>query len=165
MGIQPEESTLLATVNECTLLLVSCWRLASSDPRVPTSSGLLDRALKASFDRGAFPVQFREALHFVDAPTGIRCVELPDMLACAHRALLTRFSNPAYQYAEVALSEGVARALLRRIGISAEDGKAWGGVLVNCLEGAERGAGHPGEGSPSGDSAPSDPGTGKRAAR
>lgn len=122
-------------------LLVASWALAkrdSEDKKIPTSEGLLDRALKTSIDSGNFPDWFRGSLHFVDSRMGLQCVELPAILDWAQRGKLTNTPNPTYQTTEVQVSELVARRLLRRLHITDEQAKAWGEALHEALVQAEK---------------------------
>src|ERR1035437_6192946 len=79
-------------------LLMSAWVLSGEQPddmSMPSSHGVLDRALQAAFEQGAFPEWAREALHFADSRVGLRCVELPEMLAWAQSAQMTAAPNPS----------------------------------------------------------------------
>jgi hypothetical protein len=121
-------------------LIVSCWRIGGSDSRIPTSHGLLDRALKAVFDEGAFPDWARQSLHFVDSRIGLQCVELPSILEWAQRSQLTSAPNPSYETTEVQVSDRVAARLLKDLQVTAEDGQMWGTKLRSAMEQAESAA-------------------------
>lgn len=123
---------------EVTQLLVSCWLLANNDPAIPTSHGLLDRALKNAYDKGAFPDWARQSLHFVDARIGLQCVELPAILDWAQSAELTTAPNPSYRFTEVRVSQKLARRLVRQLQVPEEAAIAWGELLRAGLEGARR---------------------------
>src|SRR5437868_601382 len=97
-------------------LLVSCWLLSGDDRSIPTSHGLLDRALKEVTDQTAFTDWARRGLHFVDSRIGLQCVELPAILEWAQRSELTSAPNPSYETTHIQVSERVARQLLRRLG-------------------------------------------------
>ena len=93
-------------------LITACWRVSGENLRIPTSHGLLDRALKATIETGAFPAWARGKLHFVDSRIGLQCVEIPDILEWAQRSQLTSAPNPSYETTEVQISDRVARHLL-----------------------------------------------------
>lgn len=115
-------------------LLVACWRLGGDPPRIPTSHGLLDRALKQATDTGCFPEWARKQLHFVDSRVGLQCVELPGILEWAQRSQLTTAPNPSYDTTEVQISSRVAGRLLAPLGVTLDDAKAWGKALREELE-------------------------------
>lgn len=115
-------------------LLVACWRMGGNDCRIPTSRGLLDRALKAVVDKDVFPEWARDRLHFVDSRIGLQCAELPGILEWAQRSQLTTAPNPSYETTEVQISERVARRLLSSLGVSPGDGTAWGEALRAEIE-------------------------------
>ena len=119
-------------------LVISCWRLSTDDPRIPTSNGVLDHVLKRAVDEGAFPEWARNAMHFVDSRIGLQCVELTGILEWAQRAQLTTAPNPSYQTTEVQVSERVAQTLLRRLGISDEEASRWGVTLQKALHEAKQ---------------------------
>lgn len=126
-------------------LITACWRVSGENARIPTSNGLLDRALKATVESGAFPPWTRGKLHFVDSRIGLQCVEIPDILEWAQRSQLTSAPNPSYETTEVQISDRVARHLLSQLGIRAEDGKTWGSALRTAMDKAEEqfvGLGH-----------------------
>ena len=70
-------------------LIAACWRVSGESSRIPTSHGLLDRALKATTETGDFPGMGAGKLHFVDSRIGLQCVEIPDVLEWAQRSQLT----------------------------------------------------------------------------
>ena len=114
---------------DTTELLIASWILAEGDDRIPASHGILDRALKIAVEREAFPDWFREQLHFVDSRVGLQCVELPDLLDWAQRALLTTAPNPSYHWAQVQISPKAARRILSDLDIAEEDARKWGHLL------------------------------------
>jgi len=118
-------------------LLVACWSLAGADRRIPTSHGLLDRALQTACDQQAFPSWAREQLHFVDSRIGLQCVELPWILDWAQRGELTAAPNPTYHFTEVKISESVSRSLVSALNIDPEVAKQWGHLLRHSLEEAK----------------------------
>ena len=119
-------------------LIVSCWRVSGNGiDRIPTSHGMLDRALKAVSDSGGFPDWAKERLTFVDSRIGLQCVELPGILEWAQRAQLTSAPNPSYETTEVQVSDRVASKLLRDLKVSADDAKTWGEMLREATEEAK----------------------------
>jgi hypothetical protein len=119
-------------------LVISCWRLSTEEPRIPTSNGVLDQALKRAVEEGAFPEWARNSMHFVDSRIGLQCVELTGILEWAQRAQLTTAPNPSYQTTEVQVSDRVAQTLLRRLGISNEEASRWGLTLQKALQEAKQ---------------------------
>jgi hypothetical protein len=114
-------------------LLVACWRLASSNNRIPTSHGLLDRALKDAFDKGAFPDWARKTMHFADSRIGLQCVELPSILHWAQIQELTAVPNPSYQFTEIRVSDRVAKQLLKRLDVAEGDALNWGRLISESI--------------------------------
>ena len=118
-------------------LIVSCWRISGDQGRIPTSHGMLDRALKSVVDSGGFPVWAKDRLTFVDSRIGLQCVELPGILEWAQRAQLTSAPNPSYETTEVQVSNRVATKLLRDMSVSTDDADAWGKMLREATEDAK----------------------------
>ncbi len=118
-------------------LIVSCWRFSGSGNLIPTSHGLLDRALKAVWDSGGFPEWARERLHFVDSRIGLQCVELPSILEWAQRSQLTSAPNPSYETAEVQISDRVAARLLKELQITEDQSRKLGVSLRSAMDQAE----------------------------
>ena len=94
---------------DTTELLIASWILGGGDNQIPTSHGILDRALKAAVEDKTCPPWFRAQLHFVDSRIGLQCVELPALLDWAQRAQLTSAPNPSYQSTQVQISDKAAR--------------------------------------------------------
>lgn len=117
-------------------LLVACWVVSGQDARIPSSHGLLDRAIYAALKQGAFPEWLHESLHFVDSRVGLQCVEVPAILDWAQRAQLTTAPNPSYQYTQVQVSSWLAQRLLRTQNVSRENAEQWGQVLRSSMEAA-----------------------------
>jgi hypothetical protein len=105
---------------------------------MPTSQGLLDRALDAAKRRAAFPEWAQRRLHFVDGRTGLQCVELPAILNYAQMAGFTSAPNPSYSATRVNLSHEGAEQLLRRLAVSKSDAQGWGAILRDEACKAER---------------------------
>jgi len=112
--------------------VVAAWILGSDEERLPTSHGLLDRALKLAIERGAFPL-WGERLHFVDSRVGLQCIELPALLDWAQRAQLTTAPNPSYRTTQPQVSKRAARAMLRDLGVSEVDARGWGKILAAAV--------------------------------
>lgn len=118
-------------------VLVAAWVLSdilgdSESQPLSAASGELDRALQKALECGAFPVEWRSQLHFVDARTGLRCVELEDILLAAQRA---GFVEPDVTFRETWVKIGLraAHVLLRRQSLSEEDVRKWGLVLRDAI--------------------------------
>ena len=117
-------------------LLIASWILGGidEDDRLPTSHGILDRALELAVSRGAFPPQVRDELHFVDSRVGLRCVELPEILVWAQRALLTTVPNPTYQSTQIQISPKAACQILSELGYAKDDATEWGSLLRRAID-------------------------------
>lgn len=118
-------------------LIAACWRVSGEGSRIPTSHGLLDRALKATCEAGGFPGWARERLHFVDSRIGLQCVEVPDILEWAQRSQLTSAPNPSYETTEVQISDRVARHFLTQLGVRSDEATEWGKTLRAAIHSAE----------------------------
>lgn len=123
---------------DITEVIVSSWVVSGEDKKIPTSHGLLDKALKRAVDQGAFPDWARNKLHFADSRIGLQCVELPHILNWAQRAELTKAPNPSYQTTEVQISSDLARRLLKSMGIATEQAKQWGEIVRKEIKNAEK---------------------------
>jgi hypothetical protein len=97
-------------------LIAALWKLGADQERMPTSHGILDRALHEV--REKLPEPYRQGLTFGMTSVGLRCFELPDILLAAQDALITSEPNPTYLATEIALSEGSARKIVVRNGLS-----------------------------------------------
>ncbi len=111
-------------------LIVSSWVLASKQEGLPTSHGVLDRALRVAHESGSIPGWADQELHFTDSRTGLRCIELPAILEWAQNSELTNAPNPSYKTAHVKVSDRVARAILRALEVPDEQAAELGRVLV-----------------------------------
>ena len=109
--------------------LVSCWILSGDDERIPTSQGILDRALQAAVESESCPSWVRDQLHFVDSRIGLQCVELPALLVWAQRAQLTSAPNPLYHSTQVQVSHRVARRMLSDLDVIEGEAENWGKLL------------------------------------
>jgi hypothetical protein len=112
--------------------LVSAWRLARPGVRIPTSHGILDRALEEL--AAELPERFRGKLTFVETPIGRLCLELPEVLRAAQESYLTSEPNPTYKTAEVKVSAAAAFDLLDRLEIDIADAKGFGIKLSSCID-------------------------------
>ena len=115
-------------------ILVASWALAGGDDRIPTSNGMLDRALKDAVRHEACPPWVSESLHFVDSRIGLQCVELPALLDWAQRAHLTSAPNPSHQSTRIQISRAAAQDLLGSLDVTEEDAKLWGRHLRSLVE-------------------------------
>lgn len=113
--------------------LVASWRIARPNERLPTSHGVLDRALeKVEAD---LPDRFRGALTFVETPIGRLCRELPDILRAAQESYLTSEPNPTYRTADVKINAAAAMDLLDELSIDVDVGKSFGvGLAAKVAE-------------------------------
>ena len=119
---------------DTTEVVIASWILGDGGDRIPTSHGILDRALKTALEREAFPPWLREQLHFVDSRIGLQCVELPALLDWAQRAQLTTAPNPSYQSTQVQISPNAAREILSDLGVSEDDAAQWGRLLRHAVD-------------------------------
>jgi hypothetical protein len=119
-------------------LLVSSLVLANADNvrRIPTSHGLLDKAIQNSLQR--FPAWAREEIHMADSRIGLRCVELPEILGWAQAAELTSAPNPYYREMELSASPYVARVLLKRLGVEPDDARLLGQEILQSIESGKK---------------------------
>lgn len=115
-------------------LLIASWILSGDDDRIPTSHGILDRALEAAAEDEACPIWVREQLHFVDSRIGLKCVELPLLLVWAQRAQFACASNPSDQSIQVQISSKAARRILRDLDIPVEEAIRWGTRLRQIVD-------------------------------
>jgi hypothetical protein len=129
-GAQSEEGQVMNRMHRLAKLLVCSWVLGGEEPQdLPTSHGILDRALQIANDQRVLPGWFWEQVHFADSRVGLQCVELPDILDWAQTAELTEVPNPTYRRTRVKVSPAVAKRMLDDLAISVEDAAAWGKSL------------------------------------
>jgi hypothetical protein len=113
-------------------LLAALWRLGGAkDERLPTSHGILDRALKECLEK--LPKQLREGLTFGVTGVGLRCYELPDILLAAQEAMLTTEPNPTYLSSIVTINESRARQIAVSYGMSTIEAKSIGERLRTAV--------------------------------
>ena len=115
-------------------ILVASWALAGGEDRIPTSHGILDRALKEAVRHEACPPWVRQSLHFVDSRIGLQCVELPALLDWAQRAHLTSTPNPSCQSTQIQISKAAALDLLSDLDVTEENAKLWGRNLRSLVD-------------------------------
>jgi hypothetical protein len=113
-------------------ILAALWRLGAEEDPLPTSHGILDRALNecAQF----LPVTLREGMSFGVTGVGLRCYELPDILLAAQAALLTSEPNPTYHFSVVCLDEDGARQIALLHGLSTETARDIGGRIKASVD-------------------------------
>ncbi len=123
--------------DELAQLLVASWRLGAEDTSIPTSHGLLDVALQKATEQGKLPAWAKSRLHFVDSRTGLRCIELSEILGWAQRAELTSEPNPSYSRTDIKISPNLARRLLPRLDVTEEQAMLLGQALKRGVREAE----------------------------
>jgi hypothetical protein len=120
------EEEMIETYNLAELIVAS-WKLANANERIPTSHGILDRALRDLVDQAPdIPSWVKESLTFADTRVGLRCLELPEILDRAQESFLTSEPNPTYVSTAVKIDELVSLRMLRDLGIQAEQARTWG---------------------------------------
>ena len=114
-------------------LLISSLALAigEKDRKIPTSHGILDRAIKDALER--FPEWARKEIHIADSRVGWQCIELPAILGWAQAAELTSAPNPYYRLTELQVGSRVAKILLKRLEVPEEDAKLLGEALMASI--------------------------------
>lgn len=114
-------------------LLAALWKLgADDDELIPTSHGLLDRALKECLSD--LPEPLREGLTFGVTGVGLRCYQLPDILLAAQEAMLTSEPNPTYLTSIVTIDHSRARQIAVSYGMSTDEAKAIGNRLRSAVD-------------------------------
>lgn len=107
--------------------LACAWRLANPGEGIPTSYGILDKAIFELKDD--LPEKFKSSLSFGNTRVGFRCYELPDVLFAAQANLLTSEPNPTYLTTAVQIDDAVARLLLRRRDVDIDRAKEFAKAL------------------------------------
>ena len=108
-------------------LLVALWKLGCDNEPIPTSHGILDRALESCLS--SLPESLRLGLTFGKTSVGLRCYELPNILLAAQEAMLTSEPNPTYRASIVTIDENRARQIVVSFGLSTSDAKRIGEEL------------------------------------
>lgn len=115
-------------------MLVALWRLGADGDMMPTSHGILDRALE-SLKEHLPPVL--STLTFSATGVGLRSYELPDILLAAQEAMLTSEPNPTYLSTLVTIQENEAAEIALANGLNVNDATILGKALrekVNALK-------------------------------
>jgi len=113
-------------------LLTALWRLGADGALMPTSHGILDRAL--SDKRDVLPGALVDGLTFSVTGVGLRCLELPEILLAAQEAMLTSEPNPTYLSTVVTLDEEEARQIVLSYGLSTMQAREIGGGLRETVD-------------------------------
>jgi hypothetical protein len=117
----------MADKYESAELLTALWHLGGAQERMPTSHGILDRALFRV--RDALPEALADTLTFSNTSVGLRCFELPAILLAAQDSLLTSEPNPTYLSTDVLLEEGDARQIVVGAKLSTKEARSIGQQL------------------------------------
>ncbi len=107
-------------------LLIALWKLGTAEKMLPTSHGILDRALQTVRDE--LPPEL-SSLTFSATGIGLRCYELPDILLAAQEAMLTSEPNPTYLSTLVTITEDEAQEIVITHGIGIDDAIRIGAAL------------------------------------
>lgn len=120
-------------------LLAALWKLgAEGERRLPTSHGILDRALESC--KGELPRLLRDDLSFGVTSVGLRCFELPAILLAAQEAMLTSEPNPTYLSTIVTLDDDIARQIVLTHGLSTRAAREIGRRLHAAVDRVTGGA-------------------------
>lgn len=115
-------------------VLMSSWTLAVGNSRgLPTTNGVLDRALLTAINEGNFPLDFQD-LVFVRSRVGLRCPELNRALSWAQAAEETTDPNPSYLTTTTKFSKDVAVTILDEFGIDVDEARKWGLALAHAIK-------------------------------
>ena len=107
-------------------ILVALWKLGADSEMMPTSHGILDRALAAMKDQ--LPAEL-STLTFGTTGVGLRSFELPDILLAAQEAMLTSEPNPTYLATLVTLTEDEATEIVVSHGLDVNNARELGSEL------------------------------------
>lgn len=121
----------MANRYESAEFLTAVWKLGAQDELLPTSHGILDRALKECSE--SLPEDIRAGLSFGVTGVGLRCYELPDILLAAQDAMLTSEPNPTYLSTVVELDPDFAAQIVLRRGMSTAKAREIGGKLLEAV--------------------------------
>ena len=83
---------------------------------IPTTGGFLDRALKDAVENSADLLDLASRLHFAENYSGMRCLELQDMISTATYANLGCCISPNFTWFTIGLGKGLASRMLRESG-------------------------------------------------
>ena len=117
----------MADKYESAELLTALWRLGGSGNLMPTSHGILDKALFRI--KNELPTALSETLTFSNTSVGLRCFELPAILLAAQDSLLTSEPNPTYLSTVVLLDEDSARQIVVGAALSTREARRIGELL------------------------------------
>ena len=112
-------------------LLAALWKLGANEERIPTSHGILDRALKECLSD--LPGPLKEGLTFGMTGVGLRCYQLPDILLAAQEAMLTSEPNPTYLSSIVAIDQSRAKQIAVSYGMSTNQARVIGDKLRSVV--------------------------------
>ena len=115
-------------------VLIASWALAQEKRPLPTSRGVLDRALETVVNGGHFPEFFKTELHFVDTRLGKRCAELGEVLTWAQASEQTSDPNPSYLSTVPKAGQLAALSILYDLDIDAEKARQWGYALAAAIQ-------------------------------
>lgn len=118
-------------------LLVALWKLGAEDLLLPTSHGILDRALDTM--KRKLPPEL-SSLSFSPTSIGLRCYELPDILLAAQEAMLTSEPNPTYLSTLVTISTEVAKEIVLSHGVDIDEAIRVGSELSHEVTSLRSGA-------------------------
>lgn len=121
-------------------LLVIAWKLGGNGDRIPTTHGILDRALQVVHNSNAMPDWAKEIIHFSSSRVGLQCVELPDILEWAQRSQLTSAPNPSYETVQIQISDLVAESFVEDLDSDIEQVRELGRELASAIEQAKQDA-------------------------
>jgi hypothetical protein len=93
----------------------------------------LDKALQQATREDIFPDWVRTQLHFSDARTGLKCVELSEITSLAESAGLIAGVAPDYKTAEICILSNTARRLMKKLTVDEESAKNWGRLLSDFI--------------------------------
>lgn len=109
-------------------ILAALWKLGSKGKPMPTSRGILDRALHAMASDLPQPLS---TVKFSVTGVGFRCLELPDILLAAQEAMLTSEIGPAYISTQITLSKDEAAVTAIRHGFGLDAAERTGKMLCD----------------------------------
>ena len=113
-------------------LLTALWKLGGDEGRMPTSHGILDRALYQILQD--LPQSLRDGLSFSNTGVGLRCFELPAILLAAQETLLTSEPNPTYLSTAITIDVDAARQIVVGAEISTREAREIGRRLREAVD-------------------------------
>ena len=118
-------------------LLVVAWKLSDAGDRIPTSHGILDKALKTLEESSSMPAWAKKHLHFSNSRVGLQCIELPDILEWAQKSQLTSAPNPSYETMQIQISTLVAESFAEDLEIDSGELLKFGREFVEAVNEAK----------------------------